>query len=64
LRKDLGWYHLQTINTDYDLLPWKRVVYKEEINSHLNRLGSYQDFLHSDHNPMEGPYYHGNPIKG
>jgi len=36
----------------------------KEINLYLNRHGSYQSFLHSDHKPMGGPCYHGNPIKG
>jgi len=39
-------------------------VQQEEINCYLNKLGSYKGFLHTDHKPIGGPCYHGNPIKG
>jgi len=39
-------------------------VQQHEINCYLNKLGSYKGFLHTDHKPLGGPHYHGNPIKG
>ena len=64
LKKQLGLYCIETINTNYRSLPWKGVVQQHEIVTYLNKLGSYEGFLHTDHKPVGGPRYHGNPIKG
>jgi len=64
LKKELGLYCMETINTNYQTLPWKGVVQQDEIVCYLNKLGSYEGFLHTDHKPVGGPCYHGNPIKG
>ena len=64
LKKELGLYCMETINTNYRTLPWKGVVQQDEIVCYLNKLGSYEGFLHTDHKPVGGPCYHGNPIKG
>ncbi len=64
LKKELGLYHMETINTNYQSLPWKGVMQQEAINCYLNKLGSYKGFLHTDHKPIGRPCYHGNPIKG
>jgi len=55
LKKELGLYHMETINTNYQSLPWKGVMQQEAINCYLNKLGSYKGFLHMDHKPVGGP---------
>jgi len=42
LKKELGLYCIQMIDTNYQSVPWKGVVLQQEINSYLNKHGSYK----------------------